>query len=97
MLNFLCFFVLFNAVKTYGENFYYLTYQDKILNLEGYIFYKFFTIKDFWDGLPVFAQQTIYHMRTEMRKSLESLYSIIAGLKTGFRVSYHKGFNMELG
>ena len=38
MLNFLCFF-LFNAVKTdtaltlyhnYGENFYYLTYQDKI-------------------------------------------------------------------
>ena len=38
MLNFLCYFVLFNAVKTdkknnfapYGENFYYLTYQDKI-------------------------------------------------------------------
>ena len=38
MLNFLCFFVLFNAVKTdkkidiapYGEFFYYLTYQDKI-------------------------------------------------------------------
>ena len=62
MLNFLCFFILFNAVKThkisfawYGENF-YLTYQDKTENLEGYIFEKFFTIKKFWDGLPVFAQ-----------------------------------------
>ena len=38
MLNFLSFFVLFNAVKTdtkinftpYGEIFYYLSYQDKI-------------------------------------------------------------------
>ena len=39
MLNFLCFFVLFNAVNTdtkfnivpyYGEIFYYLTYQDEI-------------------------------------------------------------------
>ena len=37
MLNFLCFLVLFIAVKTlkinitsYGENFYYLTYRDKI-------------------------------------------------------------------
>ena len=46
MLNFLCSFVLFNAMKTrhklnigpYEEIFYYLTYQDKIKNLEGYIF-----------------------------------------------------------
>ena len=37
MLDSLCFFVLFNAVKThkinitpYGEILYYLTYQDKI-------------------------------------------------------------------
>ena len=38
MLNFLCFCVLFNAVKTdtkltlhyMGKNFYYLTYEDKI-------------------------------------------------------------------
>ena len=38
MLNFLCFFVLFNAVEArhkinvapYGENFYYLIYQDKV-------------------------------------------------------------------
>ena len=36
--------------------FYYLAYQDKIWNLEGYIFEMFFTIKIFWDGLPVFAQ-----------------------------------------
>ena len=38
MLNFLCFYVLLNAVKTdnyiniapYGETFYYLIHQDKI-------------------------------------------------------------------
>ena len=68
MLNFLCFFVLLNAMKTdkkfapYGQFFYYLTYQDKIKNPEGYIFEKCFTIKnfgkDFWfcfraiDNLP---------------------------------------------
>ena len=28
-----------------GIFFYYLTYQDKIQNLEGYIFKKFLTIK----------------------------------------------------
>ena len=79
MLNFQCFFVLFNAVKTDKKLtlhhigfffYYYLTYQDKILNLEGYIFEKFFTIKMFLDGLPVFAQQTIYHVRNGMRQSL---------------------------
>ena len=52
----------------YGEHFYYLTYQDKILNLEGYIFKKFFTIKKIWNVLPVFTQETIYHVRTEMRQ-----------------------------
>ena len=26
----------------------------------------------FWDGLPVFAQYTLYHLRTEMRQSLAS-------------------------
>ena len=31
-------------------------YCDKILNLEGYIFEKFFTTYKFGDGLPVFAQ-----------------------------------------
>ena len=36
---------------------------------------KFFTIKTIWDRLPVFAQKTIYHVRTErdpteMRQSL---------------------------
>ena len=33
-------------------------------------FLKVFTIKKFWDGLPVFMQETIYHVRTEMRQSL---------------------------
>ena len=44
-----------------------LTYHDKIKNLEGYIFKKFFTIKKIWDGLLVFTQQTIYHVHMEMR------------------------------
>ena len=35
------------------------------------MFEKFFTIKRIWDGLPVFSQETIYRMRTEMRQSLE--------------------------
>ena len=49
MLNFLWFFVLFNAVKTdikltlrHKGIFFYLIYQDKIKNLEGYIFKKVF-------------------------------------------------------
>ena len=29
---------------------------------------SFFTIKTFWDGLPVFMQETIYHVHTEMRQ-----------------------------
>ena len=36
--------------------FYYLTYQEKIENLEGYIFEKYLTIKSFWSGFPVFTQ-----------------------------------------
>ena len=31
---------------------------------------SFFTIKINWDVLPIFTQETIYHMRTEMRQSL---------------------------
>ena len=27
-------------------------------------------MKTIWDGLPVFTQETIYHVRTEMRQSL---------------------------
>ena len=61
MLNFLCFFCIVYCsenrhkinIAPYGENFYYLTYQDKIQNLEDYIFKQFFTIKKHWDGLPV--------------------------------------------
>ena len=30
-------------ITPYGENFYQLTYWEKIKNLEGYIFVKFFT------------------------------------------------------
>ena len=86
MLNFLCLFVLFNAVKTdakltlhqMGQTIYYLTYQDKIKNLEGYIFKKFFTIKKIWDRLPIFTQETIYRVRTEMRQSLEGFANLFA-------------------
>ena len=30
----------------------------------------FFTIKKIWDVLPIFAQERIYNVRTEMRQSL---------------------------
>ena len=62
MLNFLCFFVLLNAVKTdtkltlHHMGKFFISYQGKIENLEGYIFEKFLIIKKFWNGLPVFAQ-----------------------------------------
>ena len=77
MLNFLCFFILFNAVKTdtkltlhhisiyllilpdalAGNSFIISLTKIKLKNLEGYIFFKnVFTIKEVWDGLPIFAQ-----------------------------------------
>ena len=40
----LCHMRKFVSVNLLGKN----------LNLEGYIFQKFFTSKLFWDGLPVF-------------------------------------------
>ena len=41
--------------------------------MEGYIFSKkFCTIKKTWDGLPGFTQEAIYHVRTEMRESLNN-------------------------
>ena len=64
-------------IAPYEENFYYLTYQDKILNLDCYIFEKFFTIEKKWDGLPFFSQETIYHVRTEMRQSLALLSAVM--------------------
>ena len=78
MLNLFCFFDFCliqwkqtqNNIASYGENFYYLTYQGKIQNLKGYMFKKFFTIKNIWDWLTVFTQETIYHVHTEMRQNL---------------------------
>ena len=34
------------------------------------MFKKFCNFKKKWDGLPVFTQETIYPVRTEMRQSL---------------------------
>ena len=36
----------------------------------GLHFLSFYHLKIFWDGLPVFEQQTMYHVHTEMRQSL---------------------------
>ena len=47
--------------------YYYFTYRDEILNLEGYIFEKFFTTKKLWDGLQVFRKQPKHRVRIEMR------------------------------
>ena len=38
-----------------GNFFYYLTYHDKIF---------------LWVGLPIFTQETIYHVRTETKQSV---------------------------
>ena len=43
-------------IAPYVNFLFYLTYQDEIKNLKGYIFEKKIIIKKFWDGLPVFAQ-----------------------------------------
>ena len=78
MLIFFGFFVLFNSVKT--DTKLTLHHMGKILLLK-LIKIKFkiwrvtflkslFTIKKNWDVLPIFAQETIYHVRTEMRESL---------------------------
>ena len=98
MLNFLCIFVLFNAVKTdtkltfhhMGKTFILSTYHNKIENLEGCIFKKYFTIKRNWDGLPVFTQETIYHVRTEMRQSL------VACFRTGNKLRGDLGEKVSL-
>ena len=57
-----------------GKTFILSTYHNKIENLEGCIFKKYFTIKRNWDGLPVFTQETIYHVRTEMRQEFSSMF-----------------------
>ena len=36
---------------------------------------SFFTVKKIWDGLPVFTQETIYHVRIEMKTQFDSLNS----------------------
>ena len=42
-----------------------------------FLFKSFFIIKNNWDGLLVFTQETIYHVRTGMRQNLElSLYCL---------------------
>ena len=42
-------------------------------------FFFFFTNKTFWEGLPAFAQSTIYHVRTEMRQSLDKSHYLSKG------------------
>ena len=61
MLIFLCFIILFNAVKT--DTKLTLHHMGKILII------LLIKIKKL-DGLSVFTQETIYHVRTEMRQSL---------------------------
>ena len=72
MLNFLCFFILFNAVKTDPKL--ALHHMGKIFIIEltkikckMLHILKVFLPQKIRDGLPVFVQKTIYHVRTEMR------------------------------
>ena len=57
--------------------------------MEGYIFKKCFTIKSIWDGLPVFTQETIYNVRTEMRQSLDASFN----LRLFFMISWFENNN----
>ena len=52
-------------IVPYGANFYYLTYQDKIKNLEGYVFEKFFIIKIF--GMDVKQAEIIEAFKSTSR------------------------------
>ena len=78
MLNYLCFFVLFNAVKTdtkltlhHMRKMFIISLTKIKFKIWRVTFLKgFFTIKKDWDGLPFFSQETIYHVHTEMRQSL---------------------------
>ena len=74
----LFFFVLLNAVKPVDIQL-TLHHIRKILLSNIKIKFKiwrvtflksFFTIKKIWDVLPIFVQERIYHVRTEMRQSL---------------------------
>ena len=75
--------------------FYYLTNQDKIQSLECYIFKKFFIIKNIRDRLPVFMQETIYHVRTEMRQSL--VYYTMKKTFKGIEPPHDKTNKMTMG
>ena len=78
MLNFLCFFVLFNAVKSdtkltlHHMRIFFIISLTKIkFKIWRVTFFKsFLPLIKIWDGLPFFSQETIYHVRTEMRQSL---------------------------
>ena len=57
----------------------YLTLPIQNFKSGGLHFLKIFTIKKNWDGLPVFSQMTIYHVRIAMQQSL--YYNIQASKK----------------
>ena len=62
-------------ITPYGDFFYYLTYWDKIQNLEGYIFEKCFTTYKNRHELPGFAQWMIYHVHSERRQILAEWFT----------------------
>ena len=43
------------------------------------MFKRVFPIKNIWDGVLVFTQKTIYHVRTEMRRSLDTMEITFTG------------------
>ena len=78
MLNCLSFFVLFNAMKRdtkltlhHMGKFFFIELIKIKFKIWRVTFFKVFLIKKIWDGLRVFMQETIYHMCTEMRRSLK--------------------------
>ena len=57
-------------IAPYGENFIIVLVKIKFKIWRVTFLRSFLPLKKFLDGLPVFTQETIYHMRTEMRQSL---------------------------
>ena len=85
MINFLCLFALQTALKKitniksekvnigpYG-NFLLVNLLRKKLKSEVLHFKKFFATLIFWNGLPVFTQQSIYLVESETKQSIDHI------------------------
>ena len=93
MLNFLCFFVLFNAVKTdtkltlhHMGNFLFFNFKIKFKIWRVTFLKSFLPLKEF--GMDFRFSRKSYHERTGMRQSLIEIHRLFALLTTIFILYY---------